>query len=140
MLAAAAVPKHGLIKNTLLALTSGLIGYAGFSASPRAAAFILAVPVLWTMADSRYAAFAVMLAYKLAASRGLIHGAAVFLSENHTQLQAMVLYFCLSFGVALPFLVFWSRDKRRKALCFVLAFVIAYVLPPISLIGIVNRH
>ena len=57
----------------------------------RAAALILAVPVLWTLADSRYAAFAVILAYKLAASRGLLPGAAVFLSEDHTFLQAAAL-------------------------------------------------
>lgn len=125
-------------KNALLVAISGLIGCAGFTASPRAAALILAVPVLWTLADSRYSAFAVILAYKLAASRGLIHSAAVFLSENHTLLQAAILYFGLSFGASLPFLVFWSKDKKRKAICLVLAFVTAYVLPPISLIGIVN--
>ncbi|MCL2009137.1 MAG: hypothetical protein FWG71_01150 [Synergistaceae bacterium] len=119
-------------------MAAGFIGYTGFTTIPRAAAFILAVPVLWALADSRYAAFAVMLAYKLAASRGLLPGAAVFLSENHTPLQAAALYAFMSFGAALPFLVFWNENKRVRAACLILTFLVAYVLPPISLIGIIN--
>ena len=90
------------------------------------------------MADSRNGAFAVILAYKLAASRGLLPGAAVFLSENHTALQAAALYFIMPFGVSLPFFVFWSEYERIKAACLILAFVTAYTLPPISFIGIIN--
>jgi apolipoprotein N-acyltransferase len=101
------------------------------------AVFVLAVPVLWTLAESRYSAFAVILAYKLAASRGLISGAAVFLAEDHTPLRAAALYLLMSLGVSLPFLVFWS-EKRLKPVCLILAFATAYVLPPISLIGIIN--
>ena len=92
---------HG--KSAILVITSALIGYAGFTTMPQAAALILAVPVFWALACSRYAAFAVVLAYKLAASRGLLPGAAVFLSENHTPLQAATLYFLMPFGVSLPF-------------------------------------
>jgi apolipoprotein N-acyltransferase len=40
--------------------------------------------------------------------------------------------------VSLPFLVFWSKDGKRKALCLISAFIAAYVLPPLSLIGIIN--
>ena len=119
-------------------MAAGFIGYTGFTTIPRAAAFVLAVPVLWTLADSRYVAFAVMLAYKLAASRGLMPGAAVFLSENHTPLQAAALFAFMSFGASLPFLVFWNENKKRKAAYLVPAFVTSYVLPPISLIGIIN--
>jgi apolipoprotein N-acyltransferase len=125
-------------KDAFLVLTSACIGYAGFTTVPRAAALILAVPVFWALADSRYAAFAVMLAYKLAASRGLLTGAAVFLSESHTPVQAAALYFLMSFGVSLPFLAFWSDEKRRKSLCLILTFLTAYVLPPLSLIGVIN--
>jgi apolipoprotein N-acyltransferase len=125
-------------KNALLTLMSAFIGYAGFTAAPRAAALVLAVPVLWTLADSRYAAFAVILAYKLAASRGLLDGAAVFLSEHHTFVEAAALYFLMPFGASLSFGVFWSTDRKQKAICLVPAFLFAYVLPPFSLIGIIN--
>jgi hypothetical protein len=113
-------------KDALLVLASACIGYAGFTTVSRMAALILAVPVLWTLTDSGYAAFAVVLAYKLAASRGLLPGAAVFLSESHTPLQAAILYFLMSFGAPLPFLVFWHKNGKRKAVCLLLAFVSAY--------------
>ena len=117
---------------------SGIIGFYGFSTDIRFSTLILVIPVLWSLADSRYSAFAVILAYKLAASRGLLPGAAVFLSENHSTFRAAILYFLLSFGASLPFLAFWSKNGKMKALCLVLALFTAYVLPPVSLIGIVN--
>jgi apolipoprotein N-acyltransferase len=117
---------------------SFIVGFFGLSTVPRAAAMILAVPVLWTLASSRYSAFAVMLAYNLAASRGLLPGTAVFLSESHTPIQAGILYLLMSLGVSIPFFVFWSKNQRLKAVCLPFAFSFAYVLPPISLIGIIN--
>ena len=125
-------------KNNTLITASAVIGTIGLSVIPRAAVLILAVPVLWTLADSRYAAFSVVLAYKLTASRGFLPGAAVFLSENHTLSQAALLYSLMSFGASMPFLVFWSKERKIKALCLILAFLFAYVLPPISLIGIIS--
>jgi apolipoprotein N-acyltransferase len=101
-------------------------------------ALVLAVPVLWTLAKSRYAAFAVILAYKLAASRGLLPGAAVFLSEDHAFWQAAMLYFLMSLGASLPFLVLWDREPELKAMLVIPAFLIAYLHPPLSLIGIIN--
>ena len=124
--------------DSIMIISSAAIGYAGFTTVPRTAALVLAVPVLWTLADSRLSAFAVILAYKLAASRGLLPGAAVFLSENHTFAQAAVLYFLLPFGTSLPFLIFWDIEKRQKAMGIVTAFFFAYLLPPMSLIGIIN--
>ena len=41
-------------------------------------------------------------------------------------------------GVSLPFLVFWSRRRKKKALGLILALLTSFILPPISLIGIVN--
>jgi hypothetical protein len=96
------------------------------------------VPILWTLADSRYGAFAVVLACKLAASRGLLPGAAVFLSESHTLPQAAALYFLMSIGVSLPFFICWDSEKSVKGLCLIIACQIAYILPPVSLIGIIN--
>jgi apolipoprotein N-acyltransferase len=125
-------------KDIALILASFVIGFIGLSFDPALSPMILAVPVFWTLAISRYSAFAVIFAYKLAASRGLLPGAAVFLSEHHTFTEAAALYLLMPFGASLPFGVFWSRDRRRKAICLVLAFFTAYVLPPMSLIGIIN--
>jgi apolipoprotein N-acyltransferase len=125
-------------KDFFLITSSFGIGFAALSFHPALSPLVLAVPVLWALADSRHVAFAVILAYKLAASRGLLPGAAVFLSENHTPEQAAILYFLMPFGASLPFLLFWNEDKKRKPVCLILAFVTAYVLPPLSLIGILN--
>jgi apolipoprotein N-acyltransferase len=121
-----------------LILSAAAIGFIGLGSDPALSPMILAVPVFWTLAGSRYSAFAVIFAYKLAASRGLLPGAAVFLSEHHTFMEAAALYLLMPFGASLPFGVFWSKDRRRKAICLVLAFFTAYALPPMSLIGIIN--
>jgi apolipoprotein N-acyltransferase len=125
-------------KDFALILASFGIGFAGLSFDLALSPLILAVPVFWTLAGSRCAAFAVVFAYKLAASRGLLHGAAVFLSEHHTFVEAAALYFLMPLGASLPFGVFWSKNRRIKAICLILAFLAAYVLPPFSLIGIIN--
>lgn len=121
-----------------LICVSGVIGFFGLSGIPRFATLILAVPILWGLASSRKTAFAVVLAYFLAVSRGLLPGAAVFLSEHHTFAQAAMLYFFMPLGVSLAFGVFWSAGNQKKALCLPISFLVAFVLPPISLIGIVN--
>lgn len=124
--------------DSALIIISGIIGFLGLSDTPRFATLILAVPIFWSMTKSRMAAFGVMLAYFLTVSRGLLLGAAVFLSEHHTFIQATVLYFLMSLGVSLPFSIFWSKNRRKRAFCLPVAFLVAFVLPPISLIGIVN--
>jgi hypothetical protein len=125
-------------KDIALIMASFGIGFIGLSFDPALSPLILAVPVLWTLAGSRYSAFAVVLSYKLAASRGLLPGAAVFLSEDHTLAGAALLYLLMPLGASLPFGVFWSKDGKRKAICLMMAFLTAYVLPPFSLIGIIN--
>ena len=125
-------------RDAIMISASAAVGYAGFTTTPRMAALVLAVPVLWSLAGSRYTAFAVVFAYKLAASRGLLPGAAVFLSGDHTSAQAAALYFLLPSGASLPFMIFWDRDARQKAMGIVTAFLFAYLLPPMSVIGIIN--
>ncbi|MDR0764633.1 MAG: hypothetical protein LBE65_03470 [Synergistaceae bacterium] len=125
-------------KDIALMLASFGIGFACLSFDPAFSPLILAVPVFWTLASSRYAAFAVVFAYKFAASRGLLPGAAVFLSEYHTFMEAAALYLLMPLGASLPFGVFWSKSGLRKTICLLLAFLAVYVLPPFSLIGIIN--
>jgi Apolipoprotein N-acyltransferase len=117
---------------------SGAIGWFALSSSPRFPVLLLTVPILWALASTRFAAFGVWFAFKLTVSRGLIPGAAVFLPETHTPAQAVLLWLLMSLGVSLPFGIFWSEKPRKKAALLVAAFIVAYVLPPVSLIGIVN--
>ena len=117
---------------------SGAIGWVALSSAEHLPVLLLAIPILWTFANKRFSAFGVWFTYKLTVSRGMIPGAAVFLSETHTPAQAVMLWLLMSFGVSLPFLVLWSEKPRKKAVLFIVAFLVAYVLPPISLIGIVN--
>jgi apolipoprotein N-acyltransferase len=49
-----------------------------------------------------------------------------------------MLYFLMSFCVSLPFLVLWDSEPELKAMSVISAFLIAYLLPPLSLIGIIN--
>ena len=122
----------------LLIIISGIIGYFGLSSIPRFTTMVMTVPILWCLASSRRIAFATMFAYFLSVSRGLLPGAAVFLSENHTFIQAVAIYLIMPLGVALPFFVFWRREEKGKSIGLTLAFLTSFALPPISLIGIVN--
>ncbi|MDR0490337.1 MAG: hypothetical protein LBH28_03720 [Oscillospiraceae bacterium] len=98
----------------------------------------LLIPVLWILASNRLSAFFVVLSYHLAISRGLAPGALVFLPETHTLMDACALWLLMGIGVSIPFLIFWRRNKHKKALCLLIAIMLAYFLPPISLIGVVN--
>lgn len=49
-----------------------------------------------------------------------------------------MLWLLMTLGVSLPFLIFWSPNRRRKAVCLIAAFGTAYFLPPVSLIGVAN--
>ena len=122
----------------LLIGISGVIGYYCLTHSAVLPVTALIIPILWLLAEKRVSAFFIVLAYHLTISRGLVPGAAVFLSETHTLADAFALWLTMGIGVSLPFLVFWSSDKSKKAFCLLFAFLFAYFLPPVSLIGVVN--
>ena len=98
----------------------------------------LMIPVLWMLASNRISAFCVVLAYHLTISRDVIPGALVFLPETHTLADACALWLMMGIGVSIPFFIFWSSSKHKKALCLVMAITLAYFLPPVALIGVVN--
>jgi len=126
-------------RDSLLIFFSMVIGYFGLSSAyPGHSRLLLLAPFLWCIASNRYSAFLVFFSYNMLGARGLLPGAAVFLSEDHSALQAFLLWLSINLGCALPFLVFWHKKPFFRALCFFAAFAFAYVLPPISLIGIIN--
>ena len=122
----------------VLIVTSVFVGYFCMTHSPKLPITALVIPILWVLANNRLFAYIVVLAYHLTISRGLVPGAAVFLSETHTLADACVLWLLIGIGVSIPFIVFWSSNKYKKAPCLFLAFLFSYFLPPISLIGVVN--
>gem|GEM_PF-2368558 len=117
---------------------SGITGFYCMTNSLALPVLALLIPVLWTLAQERISAFLVVLAYHLTISRGLVSGAAVFLSETHTLADAFVLWIVMGVAASTPFLVFWSENKYKKAICLCSAFLFAYFLPPIALVGVVN--
>ena len=117
---------------------SGFIGFFCMTHSPGLSITALLIPILWILSNDRVSAFFAISAYHLTISRGLVLGAAVFLSETHTFIDAFILWLLMSIGVSIPFLIFWSSNKCKKILCLFLAFLFAYFLPPVSLIGVVN--
>ena len=131
--------KRQLKQDLYLIALSGIIGLTSLFSLPRFAPLILLIPVFWTLARTRTAAFMVVLVYHLAISRGLAPGARVFLSAyENTFSNGLILWFLMSLGVALPFGLFWSLKRRLKASCLFGAFLTAYFLPPIALIGVEN--
>ena len=125
-------------RDSILIGASGVIGYFCMTHSPVLPITALIIPVLWTLVTNRVSAFLVVLAYHLSISRGLVPGAAVFLSETHTLADACALWLLMSVGISIPFLIFWCHDKDKKSLYLIFAFLFAYFLPPMALIGVVN--
>lgn len=119
-------------------LASAPIGYLGLSFSVKFSPFLLFVPLLWLFSPNRYIGFLCLFLYNIMGARGLLPGAAVFLSRHHTWLGAFLLWFGMNFGLALPFLVVWSKSRKRRAVLLPCVFAVAYALPPASLIGIIN--
>ena len=120
----------------LLAACSALVGYFSLTSGARWPVLMLSVPVLWTLAPSRTAAFWVAFAYTLAVSRGLAPGAAVFLSETHTAADGIVLWILMSLGPSVPFFAFWHGGRLGRCLGFLAANLAAFLLPPLALVGI----
>ena len=120
----------------LLAACSALVGYFSLTSGARWPVLMLGVPVLWTLAPSRTAAFWVVFAYTLAVSRGLAPGAAVFLSETHTAADGIVLWILMSLGPSIPFFAFWHGGRLGKCLGFLAANLAAFLLPPLALVEI----
>jgi hypothetical protein len=121
-----------------LIVASGVIGYFCMTHSAALPVTALIIPVLWILAGKRVSAFFIILAYHLTISRGLVSGAAVFLSETHTHAGAFLLWLLMGIGVSLPFFIFWHTDIFKKAICLFSALLFAYFLPPVALIGVVN--
>lgn len=96
-----------------------------------------AMPLLWSLASSRWWAGAIALAYYLAASRGLPFGAGIFFAESAPLWFSWALWFAAGLVNALPWFLLWSETPRRKAWTLPAALALT-ALPPVGFIGWVN--
>lgn len=96
-----------------------------------------AMPLLWSMAGSRWWAGAIALAYYLAASRGLPFGAGIFFAESAPSWFSWVLWLTAGLVNALPWFFLWSKTPRRMAWALPAALALT-ALPPVGFIGWVN--
>ena len=96
-----------------------------------------AMPLLWSLAGSRWWAGVIALAYYLTASRGLPFGAGIFFAEAAPAWFSWALWFAAGLVNALPWLLLWSETPRRKAWALPAALALT-ALPPVGFIGWVN--
>ncbi|MBC3884940.1 nitrilase-related carbon-nitrogen hydrolase [Undibacterium griseum] len=96
-----------------------------------------AMPVLWSLAGSRWCAGMIALAYYLMASRGLPFGAGIFFAESAPAWFSWALWFAAGLVNALPWLLLWSETPRRKAWTLPAALALT-ALPPVGFVGWVN--
>lgn len=126
--------KRGL----LLTVAGALCGFAwGHEGLPWLVGLAGLVPLLWSLAGSRWWAGAVALAYYLAASRGLPFGAGIFFAESAPLWFSWALWTAAGLVNAAPWLLLWSASPRRQAWTLPAALLLT-ALPPVGFIGWVN--
>ena len=90
------------------------------------------VPALIMRSPSRTTAALAALAYYLAASSEVIHGAAVFFGQGST-MEGIALWIGAGAINAIPWLVLWHRNSRRRVRTAIALIVLA--IPPLGMVG-----
>ncbi len=122
----------------LLVAGGSLCGFAwGHEGLHSLAGLAAAMPLLWSLAGSRWWAGMIALAYYLAASRGLPFGAGIFFAESAPLWFSWALWLAAGLVNALPWLLLWSQHPRRQAWTMPAALALT-ALPPVGFIGWVN--
>ncbi len=115
-----------------------LCGFAwGHDGLPWLAGLAAAMPLLWSLAGSRWWAGMIALVYYLAASRGLPFGAGIFFAESAPPWFSWALWLAAGLVNAVPWLLLWSQNLRRQAWTMPAALALT-ALPPVGFIGWVN--
>ena len=121
---------------TLVAVPlAGAIGAAAWGSSLAALSLAPLAVSLWATRTTRLAAWLVMLAYYLAAARGLPFGAARFFGNDTQAIFSALLWFGASLALSAPWACLWARQGYywRVPLALVLCTV-----PPVGLVGWAN--
>jgi hypothetical protein len=97
-------------------------------------ALAVLMPISVSLQKSRARAFLTALSYYAAASWPLVRGAKAFFGPQATWTESALLGLASSFFLALPFGLFWTRNRRLRPLG-ILGSLVAISLPPLGLIG-----
>ena len=125
-------------RDFLAALGAMFCGFAwGHAGMPAFGVLAAAVPFLWGVSSTRWYSGAVVLAYYLAASRGLPHGAGVFFADMAPAWFGWVLWLAAGAINAAVWTAAWHAEKRRRAVGAVLAILVT-TIPPVGVIGWVS--
>ena len=125
-------------RTTLLVVGGALCGFAwGHVGLSWLICLAVAMPLLWSLASSRWWAGVIASAYYLTASRGLPFGAGIFFAESAPLWFSWALWFAAGLVNALPWFLLWSETQRRKAWTLPAALALT-ALPPVGFIGWVN--
>lgn len=108
--------------------------------SAKALIFAGLPPVLWLISPSRAVAWSGILAYYLAATRGITAGAAVFFGETAYSLAlGVVLYLLSSLALSLPWLALWKKtapdEKFYKPVLRLFWCYFFLTVPPVGVFG-----
>lgn len=124
-----------LTPNLLAVPLGGVIGAAAWGSSFAALALAPLVVLVWATRTTRLTAWLVMLAYYLAAARGLPFGAARFFGSDTPAIFSALLWFGASLALSAPWACLWARQGYywRVPLALVLCTV-----PPVGLVGWAN--
>lgn len=116
-------------------LVAVIIGAASWGTDLPMLAVAPLVVALWATRNTRLSAWLVMLAYYLAAARGLPFGAARFFGHDTPAIFSVLLWFGASLALSAPWACLWSRQGYywRVPLALVLCSV-----PPVGLVGWAN--
>jgi len=122
-------------RNTVLIGAAALCGFAwGHDGFAWLLGLAAVVPLLWHEARTRWVAGALALAFYLAASRGLPFGAGIFFAASAPAWLGWSVWFAAGLINAVPWLVLWSKDARRR-LWFLPLILILTALPPLGVVG-----
>ncbi len=116
-------------------LVAVIIGAASWGTDLPMLAVAPLVVALWSTRNTRLSAWLVMLAYYLAAARGLPFGAARFFGHDTPAIFSVLLWFGASLALSAPWACLWARQGYywRVTLALVLCTV-----PPVGLVGWAN--
>ena len=99
---------------------------------PVCLAAALLIPVLWTLAPNRWVAGALVLAYQLAASRGLPGGTAVFFGDDASMSTGLAVWLGAAIITAIPYLIFYSKKEGWPKAAGLLAALTLHALSPVG--------
>lgn len=114
------------------------IGYFAWNGSILCLAFLPLLILIWSRSRNRLEVFLALLAYYLAASRGLLHGANVFFNYQNSEpnvAYGILAWLTPNIILAAVWTIGWSLSKQSLRLVVVLLIL---SFPPIGVIGWAN--